>query len=472
MVGNILIIEDNETMREGLKHIVTKMGYKAFAVSNGNEGILLFSENKIDFVISDLKMENLDGIETMEKILKIDPDALVMIITGYGTIETAVSAMKKGAYDFITKPFSPDVIRLKITNGLNYARLRKENIKLASVADYFVEKEAGEYNFGEIIGKSQVVKEIMERVQKVAPTDSSVLITGESGTGKELVARAIHFNSTRKDRPFIKVNCGSLSEGILESELFGHEKGSFTGALKRKPGRFELADKGTIFLDEIGDFTPMIQLKLLRVLQEREFERVGGTETLKIDVRIISATNKDLQKEMKRGAFREDLFYRLHIVPIYIPALRERRDDIRELVNHFVNKLNLRSKRKVSGFSDEAMKLLLNYPWPGNVRELENVVEQSYVLSGKDMIEPSDLPPVFSEINTNNYFKIPQDGLNLNDSLENLERQLIERAYKKAKGVKAETARLLGIKTSALYYKLEKYGFITREEAESIPEEL
>jgi two-component system response regulator HydG len=302
------------------------------------------------------------------------------------------------------------------------------------------------------------MRAVFATIEKVAPTDASVYIHGESGTGKELVARAIHARSKRASGPFVKVNCGALTETLLESELFGHEKGAFTGAIKRKLGRFELADKGTLFLDEIGDVTPGLQLKLLRVLQERDFERVGGEETIKVDVRVLSATHRDIKAEVAAGRFREDLFYRLHVVPCQVPSLRERKDDIPRLVAHFITKLGPRTNPAVKTISDAALARLGAYGWPGNVRELENVIEQALVFAEGETIEVGALPPVVRGGLPDNALALPGGEMSLPDLLEDLERQLIQRAYDKSGGVKTETARLLGIKTSALYYKLEKYG--------------
>lgn len=461
---NILVVEDNETMREGLKQTIKNMGHNVYAVDNGLDGVRLFEKLRCDFVITDLKMDDMDGIEVLDKVREIDPNALVMLITGYGTIETAVEAMKKGAFDFITKPFSSDVLKAKVDNAIRIKELDRENKRLRQVTEYYREIESQRYNFNEIIGSSESLRNILKVVEKVAKTDSSVLITGESGTGKELIARAIHYNSHRKDKPFIIVNCGALAEGVLESELFGHEKGAFTGAIKRKVGRFELADGGTIFLDEIGDFSPVIQLKLLRVLQEQTFERVGGESTIKVNVRVISATNKNLQEYIKQGRFREDLYYRLHIVPITVPSLRERLEDMSILIKHFIDKLNKRIGKNVKGFTKKAEDLLKKYNWPGNIRELENIVEQAYVLSSSDIIDVSELPLFIQESNASSLLKVPNGKMPLVDILEKLEKELIEKAYRKANGVKAETARILGIKTSALYYKLEKYGLISSEE--------
>lgn len=459
-MSNILVIEDNDTMREGVIQIISRMGHFVLGVNNGREGIAVTKREKIDFVITDLKMNELNGLQVLEEIKKIDNDIVVMIMTAYGSIELAVEAMKKGAFDFITKPFSQDVLRVKVQKAIELRNMVFENSRLQNMNNYYFEQEEKSYNFNEIVGSSTKIVEIMEMIKKVSKSDSSVFISGESGTGKELVARAIHYNSLRKDKPFIRVNCSALAESLLESELFGHEKGSFTGALKRKLGRFELADTGTIFLDEVGDFSPNIQLKLLRVLQEREFERVGGTQTIKVNVRVISATNKDLMENVKNGLFREDLYYRLHIVPIFIPPLRERRSDIKLLANYFLDKLSNENSKNKKVFSQAAMEKIESYYFPGNIRELENIVEQAYVLSEGDSIVESAIPICIDKNKSKSPFEIIEEGLTLNEALEKLERQMIEAAYEKAKGVKAETARLLGVKTSALYYKLEKYGLI------------
>jgi two-component system response regulator HydG len=314
------------------------------------------------------------------------------------------------------------------------------------------------YSFGEMVGRSPAMRKVFQVIEKVAPADISVHVSGESGTGKELVARAIHTRSRRADGPFVKVNCGALTETLLESELFGHEKGAFTGAVKRKLGRFELADKGTIFLDEVGDMTPALQLKILRVLQEKEFERVGGEETVRVDVRVVSATHHDLKKEVEAGRFREDLFYRLHVAPCYVPALRERREDIPLLVAHFIEKHGPRTNPRVTGIDDAALARLGAHHWPGNVRELENAVEQSLVFAQDESIGVAALPSFLREGASESTLQVPSGQMTLPEILEDLERQLIQRAYDKTRGVKTETARLLGIKTSALYYKLEKYG--------------
>jgi two-component system, NtrC family, response regulator HydG len=448
-MAQILVIEDNLTMREGIVQILSRAGHDVRAASGGIEGVELFQQSTPDFVISDLKMEDLDGIAVLRKIRELSPDALVMIITAFGTIEVAVEAMRLGAYDFITKPFPPELLRVKVAGALEFARIRAEN-------QYFQTESRREHP-DTMTGQSRPLAQVREQIARAAPTDSTVLVTGESGTGKELVARAIHAQSKRSHRPFIKVDCAALAEGVLESELFGHERGAFTGAVQRKQGRFELADGGTIFLDEIGEVSPAIQLKLLRVLQDRCFERVGGNRTLKVDVRVISATNRDLQEQIRAGRFREDLYYRLHIVPIDLPPLRDRRDDIASLTAHFLDTLAKRNGRKVS-VTQEVLTHFRTYRWPGNIRELENLLERLYVLTPGDVIDATALPDEVTIAHDPEDIELPSKGVTLDQALETLERQLILRAYEEASGVKTKTAQLLGIKTSALYYKLEKYG--------------
>ncbi len=453
-MAQILIIEDNATMREGIGQILTKVGHETRAASGGKEGVRLFEEHQPDFVITDLKMEDLDGIEVLRQIRQNAPEALVMIITAFGTIETAVEAMKLGAFDFITKPFSPDLLRLKVSKALNVVHMRAENEYLRS--------EDRRNHPDAMVGVSQELEDIREQIFRVSQTDSTVLITGESGTGKELVARAVHARSSRAGKPFIKVDCSALAEGVLESELFGHERGAFTGAAQRKLGRFELADGGTLFLDEIGDISPAVQLKLLRVLQDRSFERVGGTRTVNVDVRVISATNKDLSAEIKKGRFREDLYYRLHIVPIHVPPLRKRKKDVPLLLDHFLSLFSRKTGRNLH-LTPEAADALKNHQWPGNIRELENLMERLSVLVRHSEIGLSDLPESFRKMSPQVNLEVGEQDLDLNQSLEQLEKQLIEEAYRRAGGVKTRTAELLKIKPSALYYKLEKYGIYTKD---------
>lgn len=445
-MAHILVVEDNTTMREGIVQILSSLGHDVHGASSGKEGLQYFHLTEPDFVITDLKMDDIDGMKVLKEIRDTSPETIVMIITAFGTIELAVEAMKMGAFDFITKPFPPDMLRVKVAKGLELVHAKAEN-------KYFRQEQIKTVS-DSIIGESAAMKEIKNQVKKASAVDSTVLITGESGTGKEVIARAIHAQSSRKDRPFIKIDCASLAESILESELFGHERGSFTGASQRKQGRFELADRGTLFLDEIGNLSPQIQIKLLRVLQDRSFERVGGNKTIHVDVRIITATNIDLQKQVKEGKFREDLYYRLHIIPIDLPPLRERKSDIPLLIQFFTRKFANKLGRPYS-FSNEALQLLKSYEWRGNIRELINVLERIFVLAKDDIIGPDDLPP---EIKKSNDFSGLKKGRSLSEALDEVEKSLILKAFHETGGVKTKTAEKLGIKTSALYYKLEKYG--------------
>ncbi|HTM20422.1 MAG TPA: sigma-54 dependent transcriptional regulator [Kofleriaceae bacterium] len=457
-MGTILIIDDNETIRVGLAHTIKKMGHAALTADSGKAGLALFkSRADIDFVITDLRMEGVDGVEVLRRIRDQSPDTPTMIITAHGTVETAVEAMKLGAFDFLTKPFEAEVVRLKVDRALELAGARRARRRLEEQNQYLTEQAAPAVSFADLVGGSEKMQRIFKTVQKVAATDSTVIVSGESGTGKELVARAIHDSSRRAAGPYIKVNAGALPETLLESELFGHEKGAFTGAIRSKLGRFELADGGSLFLDEIGEIPPSMQVKLLRALQEQEFERVGGEATIKVDVRVIAATNKDLTKEVAAGRFREDLYYRLQVVPIELPPLRERRDDIPVLAAHFVAKLAPRVNVKVRSLADDALGRLMAYHWPGNVRELENVIEQALVFTEGDQVSVAALPAFLHGGETEDRLDVPKE-MSLPEILDDLERQLILKAYEKARGVKTETARLLGLKPSALYYKLEKYG--------------
>jgi two-component system response regulator HydG len=378
-----------------------------------------------------------------------------MIITGFGTVETAVEAMKLGAFDFVTKPIQTEVVKLKVMRAVELSTERRARRKADAHVDYL--RREAEGKFADMIGGGDKMATVRRTVEKVAVSDTVVFIAGESGTGKELVAHAIHRLSKRANAPFIKVNCGALTETLLESELFGHEKGAFTGAIKQKLGRFELADGGTLFLDEVGDVPPSMQVKLLRALQEQEFERVGGEAPIKVDVRVVSATNKHLEAEVAAGRFREDLFYRLHVLPVKLPPLRERREDIPQLVQHFIGKLGPKTNPRIRTITDAALGRIMAYNWPGNVRELENAIEQALVFAEGEEITPTALPQFLQGGNEEDRLDVPRE-MSLPEILDDLERQLILKAYAKAGQVKTETARLLGIKTSALYYKLEKYG--------------
>jgi len=451
----ILIIDDNETVRDGLAHTVKKLGHEAVTATGGVAGIEAFKARRPDFVISDLKMDGPSGVDVLRAMTAIDPDVPIMIITGFGSVETAVEAMKLGAFDFITKPIQPEVVRLKTERALELCAARRGRRKADALTDYLTAE--ADAHFPELVGNGEKMQAVRRTVEKIAASDTTVFICGESGTGKELVARAIHRLSKRAAGPFIKVNCGALTETLLESELFGHEKGAFTGAVKQKPGRFELADNGTLFLDEVGDVPPAMQVKLLRALQEQEFERVGGEAPIKVDVRVVSATNKNLEAEVAAGRFRQDLFFRLHVLPVKLPPLRERREDIPVLCQHFIAKLAPKTNTRVRAVSDAALGRIMAYHWPGNVRELENAIEQALVFAEGEEISPSALPQFLQGGAEEDRLDVPRE-LSLPEILDDLERQLILKAYAKAGRVKTETARLLGIKTSALYYKLEKYS--------------
>jgi two-component system response regulator HydG len=463
-MAHVLIIDDHDSMREGLELLLRRRGHQTVSAATGKAGLDLLADTQADLVITDLKMKSMDGLEVLRAVKSRAPGTEVLMITGYGTVETAVEAMKLGAADFITKPFSSEEFAVKVDRLLaqreEREKLRKENVALR--VENTALKEDTDANYGEMVGESQPMREVFRWVDRVARSDSTVMIYGESGTGKELVARAIHAASNRRDGPFVRVNSGALTESLLDSELFGHEKGAFTGAERRRRGRFELAHGGTLFLDEITTISPATQVRLLRVIQERELERVGGEETVPVDVRIIAATNSPPETLLSANSFREDLFYRLHVVPITLPPLRDRKTDIPVLVRHFISKLRERTRAQARDVSNEAMARLLAYHWPGNVRELENVVERALVLAEGEVLQAADLP----QLATNGHdvapaatpAAFPNSGLDLTTVVEGLEAKLLREALDRARGVKAEAARLLGLKPSALYYKLEKYG--------------
>ena len=465
-MARILIIDDHDSLREGMAVVLKKSGIEVAAVRSGTEGLAAYKKSAFDMVVTDLKMDRMDGIEVVKQLRAHDPDCVVMVVTAFGTIETAVAAMQQGACDFITKPFAPEVLRAKVDQGLQIAGTRKQLQRL--IAHNEVLSQQAATAVGSLVGSSEPMQKLVSLIRKAAQSETTVLVTGESGTGKELVARMIHDLSPRKAGPFVAVHCAALAETLLESELFGHERGSFTGAVRRKLGRFELADKGTLFLDEVGEIPVSVQTKLLRAIQEKEIQRVGSEETLGIDVRVVSATHRDLKAEVARGSFREDLYYRLHVVPLHIPPLRERPEDIPQLANYFVLKSAAKMNPAVKGLTDGAMRAMARYAWPGNVRELENAIEQSLVFAEHSLIDEGDLPPFLQGPQAQrppaSSIPIPRGDRPLPEILEDVERQLVEQAYEKAGRVKTETARLLGIKTSALYYKLEKYGFIRKGE--------
>lgn len=473
---SVLVIDDHEAIRIGLKTAIesdetrkflglnTKL--EVFTADSGEEGIAIYKQKTPDLVFTDLKMDRKSGLDVIKSVMAIDKMALIIVLTGYGSIESAVEAMRLGAYDYMEKPVNIAELRKRLKQACVIVQQREERRRLCEKNRLLTEEIKSHFTFEDFIGSSKKIRELVSIIEKVAVTDSSVLITGESGTGKEMVARYIHELSPRKNGAFVKVNCGALTETLLESEMFGHEKGAFTGAVRQKLGRFELADGGTIFLDEIGEISLSTQVKLLRVLQEREFERVGGEKTIKVDVRIIAATNKNLQKEVKSGCFREDLYYRLYIVPIEIPPLRERREDIPELVQFFIKKHKERTRSSVEGISDEALKILNKYPWPGNIRELENVIEQTLVLSSGKTIEVENLPfhirnPLCEQKNEKGFIVSRySQGMNLDEFLSDVEREIIKETLIMTNNNKAEASRLLGIKSSALQYKIAKYRLL------------
>jgi len=465
-MARILIADDNDAMRDGMVLSLTRLGHDVQGVKGGADAIAAYRKRPADVVVTDLRMLPVDGIEVVRRLRELDPEATVVVVSAHGTIGTAVEAMREGAMDFIEKPFPPDVLRARVEKAIEIARERRGARTARARVEALDADRARESDPAGLVGSSEPMRRVLDQLRKIAAADTTVLVLGESGTGKELVARALHAQGPRRDGPFVSVSCAAIPEGLLESELFGHEKGAFTGAIRRKLGRFELAHGGTLFLDEVGEIPPAIQVKLLRVLQERSFERVGGEETIDVDVRVVSATNRDLEAMAAAGRFREDLYYRLAVLPVTLPPLRDRPGDVEELARYFVGKLSSRVGRRVTGIAPEALALLKAHRWPGNVRELENVVEQALVFAEGELIRPEDLPDGLRGPRPAPAVALPTGDRSLTDVLEELEKQLILAAWEKAKGVKAETARLLGIKASALYYKLEKYGVARGVEGE------
>ncbi len=448
----ILIADDEERNREFLKELLEIEGFEVETANDGKDALEILEEMDFDLVLTDLKMPKADGLAVLEALQRINPQAVAIVFTGYGSIDTAVKAMKLGAYDYITKPLKIEEIMIVVQRALEHRKLTLENAMLRR-------QLKRKYKFDNIVGDSEKMQEVFRLVEKIANTDSTVLVYGESGTGKELIARAIHFNSDRRERPLIPVNCGAIPEELLESELFGHEQGAFTGATRTRIGRFELGNGGTIFLDEIGDMSPALQVKVLRVLQEHEFERVGGMKTIKVDIRVIAATNKDLEKHVAEGRFREDLFYRLNVIPITLPPMKERRSDIPLLVNHFIQMYNAKNKHRITGVSPEAMELLMNYDWPGNVRELENMIERIVILKGEEMIDPSDLSEkvlASTPRSLHPSIKIPEGGISFNTAITEFERELILQALNRTNWVKNKAAKLLNLNRTTLVEKMKK----------------
>jgi len=450
----ILVVDDEKNYLLVLSEVLQDEGYEVLTAQGGHEALDIQKSSDLDLILTDMKMPGMDGIELLENIKALDPDLPVIMMTAHGTVDKAVEAMQKGAYSYILKPFDNERLTIYVKKAVSLYQVVKDNRLLRETVE-------SQYRFGNFIGKSKAIRDVFETIRKVAPSNATVLIEGESGTGKELVAKSIHFNSSRRDKPFIAVNCSALAENLLESELFGHEKGAFTGAVARKKGRFELADHGTLFLDEIGELSQNLQVKLLRVLQEKTFELVGGTRPITADIRVITATNKNLREEMLRGRFREDLFYRLNVVRIELPPLKQRKEDIRLLVNHFIDKYAPERKVNipVKGVDQEVDRLFFDYSWPGNVRELENLIERVMILCPNDTVRVSDLPKDFRD-NVHNALHlegIPSDAP-LYETLASIEKAMIERALKMTDNVQAHAAAMLGIGKSGLNQKIKKYN--------------
>jgi len=458
----ILVVDDEPGARQILVDVLKKEKYSVVTVEDGQKALDALKESAYDLVLTDLNMPRIDGIEVLKHVQKMNSGLLCIVLTGCGTVDNAVAAMKAGAFDYITKPFKIDELILSVKRALQFQALKKENRNLKKLV-------GDKCQFENFIGDSEEMQQVFSVIQKVADTDTAVMVRGESGTGKELVAQAIHFNSDRADGPFIPINCGAIPRDLLESELFGHVKGAFTGATVSRPGRFELADGGTLLLDEVGEMHPELQVKLLRVLQDQKFERVGGTKTIQVNVRIIAATNKDLEQEIRKGTFREDLFYRLNVVPLHIPPLRNRVVDIPLLIHHFQERLSREKGRPKKIFSREVVDFLQNYPWPGNVRELENLVERVTILAEGDDIATTDLPEKFTapvRVRNVQSMEIPAQGISLNDAVEQFENDLITKAMTLADGVKSKAAKLLNLNRTTLVEKIKKKKLHARLETE------
>ncbi len=443
----ILVADDEKNIREGLREALALDGYEVVLAADGKEALDAMNRGDVDLVITDLKMPHVSGEELLRHVASQYPTVPAIILTGHGTIESAVQAMHDGAYDFLTKPVNLDRLSLMVKRALSNRELALQNRAMQ-------EELERRSQFASIIGKSAEMKQVFEMVRQVAPSRSSVLITGESGSGKEMIAEALHYNSPRKDKPFIKVHCAALTETLLESELFGHEKGAFTGAITRKRGRFELAHLGTLFLDEIGEINQNVQIKLLRVLEEKKFERVGGEETIEVDVRLIAATNRDLKDAISKGQFREDLYYRLNVVNIHLPPLRERKEDIPLLAASFLKEFSQENGKSIDGIDPKARLALYNYSWPGNVRQLRNSIESAVVLCKGTMITLEDLPPnIRGDSGSDDYLRLP-----VGTSLAEVEKEVIRTTLGRVGGNKSRTAEILGIGRKTLHRKIEEYG--------------
>jgi two-component system response regulator PilR (NtrC family) len=454
--SRILVVDDEPSMRELLDILLRREGHEVFTASNGRKAIEILEREPIDLLISDIKMPDMSGVDVLKAAKMLDPDLIGIMVTAYASVENAVEAMHLGAYDYVSKPFNVEELKLRIRKALERKQLGQENDLLRRALQTT-------HRFSNIIGKSAAMQALFQLIETIAPTTSTVMLTGESGTGKELVARAIHFNSPRKDRPFVALNCGALPETLLESELFGHMRGAFTGADANRKGLVEIAEKGTIFLDEIGEMSPMMQVKLLRVLQERKFRRVGGSDEIDADIRVIAATNRDLSIMVEEGRFREDLYYRINVIPVHLPPLRDREGDIALLAEHFVARFGQAMGKPIRAISDEARERLEAYPWPGNIRELENAMERAVALERTDIIEPASLPSAVQRGEARRQGQaagLPQlpQGFDLEQHVQEIEREYIAEALRRADGVKMKAADLLGMSFRSFRYYMKKYN--------------
>lgn len=454
---SILVIDDSEAILDVISEILAAHGFAVDIALDGTLAIDKINDRFYDIILTDLAMPGKDGMEILRHITQNSPESICIIITGYGTIENAVEAIRLGAFDYLTKPVKSEEILIAIERALNYRDLKRENTNLKK-------QLTTQYRSANIVGTSEKIRTVFSLIDKVAQTDSTVLITGESGTGKELIAYAIHYQSDRRDKPFIPVNCGAIPEELLESELFGHEKGAFTHAIRTRIGRFELANRGTIFLDEIGDMSTSLQVKILRILQGHQFERIGGTRTIKTDIRVIAATNQNLEAAVEAGRFREDLYYRINVIPIHVPPLRERTTDIPLLVHHFLQKFNQNTKKNIKSFSKEVMQCFMSYNWPGNIRELENMIERLVILANEDKITVGDLPEKllahWKKPGAQQYPHLLEDGFSLNVAVHDFERNLILQALDRTGWVKNQAAKLLSINRTTLIEKMKKQKLI------------
>jgi len=456
-MASFLIVDDDRTAANTLCALVRRRGHEALPAYDGAQALGVLESRPVDVVVTDLRMPNLDGMRLLQTARARWPDVVVIVVTAFGSVEAAVEAMKLGAFDFVTKPLDVDELHVKLEKAVTQRQMALKIERMSARIESLEAEERYRGGMGEIVGASAAMQGVFETIDKVAPTDSSVLLLGETGTGKGLVARAIHQRSTRSGGPLVQMHCAAYAEGVVESEMFGHERGAFTGAVARKIGRFEMADGGTLFLDEVGDIPPGAQTKLLRVVQEREFERVGGTKTIRVDFRLVCATNRDLEAAIGKGTFREDLFYRLNVFTIRLPPLRERKEDIPRLVEVFLRRESRRLGHALRMLEARALEALMAYDWPGNVRELHNVIERAAVLAGTRAIDPSHLPPMMAGPRTA-YVTPPEDEVDFVREMEDFERRLIRHAYERSGHVKAKAAKMLGIDRNRFRYKLKKLG--------------